>query len=106
MIFLKKAFIISGVFISGLIGAGFASGSEILFYFSRYSRLGFFGIILSVFIFSIVLYAVTQRSKNLGTYTLDSYFSSIMNKYLSYLSTAISYLFMLIIFCAMLSCSA
>ncbi len=103
MIFLKKAFIISGVFISGLIGAGFATGSEILFYFSRYSRLGFFGIIISVFVFSIVLYAVTQRSKNLGTYTLDSYFSSIMNKYLSFFSTAISYLFMLIIFCAMLS---
>lgn len=103
VIFLKRAFIISGVFISGLIGAGFATGSEILFYFSRYSRLGFLGIILCVFIFSVTLYAVTQRSKVLETYTIDSYFGSIMNKYLSFFSIIISYLFMLIIFCAMLS---
>ncbi len=103
MIFLKKAFIISGVFISGLIGAGFATGSEILLYFSRYSKLGFFGIILSVSIFSIILYAVTQRSKKLGTYNIDSYFSSIMNRYLSFFSTVISYLLIMIIFCAMLS---
>ena len=100
---MKKAFIISGVFISGLIGAGFATGSEILLYFSRYSKLGFWGIILSVSIFSLVLYAVTESSRNLNAYTLDSYFNSIMNKHLSFFCTAISYLFMLIILCAMLS---
>ena len=87
MIFLKKAFIISGVFISGLIGAGFASGSEILFYFSRYSKMGFWGIILSVLIFSFIQYIVLIRSKTLKTFTVDEYFRKIMNKPLSILST-------------------
>ena len=103
MIFLKKAFIISGVFISGLIGAGFASGSEILFYFSRYSKMGLLGIILSVLIFSFVQYMVIVRSNTLKTFTVDEYFSKIMNKPLFVLSTVISYSFMLIILCAMLS---
>ncbi len=103
MIFLKKAFIISGVFISGLIGAGFASGSEILFYFSRFSKSGLLGVILAVLIFSIVQYVVIVRSKTLGTYSVDEYFSKIMNRPLAIISSALSYIFMLVIFCAMLS---
>lgn len=100
---MKKALIISGVFISGLIGAGFASGSEILFYFSRYGKSGLSGVILAVLIFSIVQYMVIVRSKALGTYSIDKYFLKIMNKPLAVISSAISYIFMLIIFCAMLS---
>ncbi len=103
MIFLKKAFIIIGVFISGIIGAGFASGSEILFYFSRYSKFGFFGIILSVLIFSLVEYMVIIRSGALKTYSIDEYYHKIMNKPLALVSSLISYLFMIIIFSAMLS---
>ena len=103
MIFLKKALIISGVFISGLIGAGFASGSEILFYFSRYSRFGFFGIVLSVLVFSIVEYMVIIRSMTLKTHSIDEYYKKIMNKFLALVSSLISYLFMIIIFSAMLS---
>ena len=103
MIFLKKAFIISGIFISGLIGAGFASGSEILFYFSQYSKMGLWGIIISVLLFSLVLYMVIVSSQSHKTYTLDAYFNQIMNKPLYIISTITSYSFMMIIFCAMLS---
>lgn len=100
---MKKAFIVSGVFISGLIGAGFASGSEILFYFSKYSKAGFFGTILCAFIFSFVLYAVTLRSAEMNIRTADKYFFNIMNKPLAILSTVISYGFMLVILCSMFS---
>ena len=103
MIFLKRAFIISGVFISGLIGAGFASGSEILFYFSRFGKSGLLGVILAVLIFSVIQYMVIVRSKALETYSVDEYFSKIMNKPFAIISSALSYMFMLIIFCAMLS---
>jgi len=103
VIFLKKAFIISGVFISGLIGAGFASGSEILFYFSRYSKMGLWGILLCVLIFSFVQYMTISRSHSLKTFTIDDYFSKIMNKPFFMISSIISYIFMIVIFCAMLS---
>ncbi len=103
MIFLKKAFIISGVFISGLIGAGFASGSEILFYFSRYSKSGLLGIILTVLVFSLVEHMVLVRSRAFNAHSVDSYFKNIMNGPLYIISTFISYFFMVIIFCAMLS---
>ena len=100
---MKKAFIISGVFISGLIGAGFASGSEILFYFSRYSTKGLLGIILAVFIFSFIQHAVISQSSTLKTYNLDSYLKIIMPKPFYIISSVVSYLFMMIVFCAMLA---
>lgn len=94
---------ISGVFISGLIGAGFASGSEILFYFSKYSKLGLPGAVLSAAVFSFILYSVTLRSGKMNIRSADKYFSLIMNKPLAVLSSIISYAFMLIILCSMLS---
>lgn len=103
VIFLKKALIISGVFISGLIGAGFSTGSEIYYFFSKFGKTGFFGIITAVFLFSLIQYAVLVSAKHLKTYTIDEYFSCIMNKPLGLFSSIISYIFMLIVFSAMLS---
>lgn len=46
------------VLIGGFIGAGFASGQEILIFFNKYGLGGFYGIIVSGFIFSITIYKV------------------------------------------------
>ena len=98
VIFLKKALIISGVFISGLIGAGFSTGSEIYYFFSKFGKSGFFGIITAVILFSLIQYAVLVSAKHFKTYTIDEYFGRIMVSPLDILSSVISYIFMLIVF--------
>lgn len=103
VIFLKKAFIISGVFISGLIGAGFATGSEIYYYFAKFGKYGFFGIILSVFLFSVVQFCVLNQSVRFKSFVLDNYLKNIMPKSMSLVISCFSYVFMLFILSAMLS---
>lgn len=100
---MKKAFIISGVFISSLIGAGFASGSEVLYYFSKYGLGGLFGVIGCSLLFGILLYlVVTQSSKNCIE-SFDEYLKLIMSKRLAFVISVIAYIFMGVIFAAMLS---
>ncbi len=103
MIFLKKAAIISGVFISGLIGAGFATGSEIYFYFSRFGAWGVLGIFLAAAIFSYTQYAVLNQAHIKKTFTLDKYLEKTLKKPLSGLVGAFSYVFMIFILSAMMS---
>lgn len=103
VIFLKKALLISGVFISSIIGAGFASGNEILFYFSRYGKWGFGGILVSSLLFALLQYLILSQSKQFGTNNFDEYLDRIMNKRLACITAYISYSFMLLILSAMLS---
>ena len=103
MIFLKKAAIISGVFISGLIGAGFATGSEIYFYFSRFGMWGIAGVFLAVLIFAFMQYAVLNQAHIEKTFTIDEYFKKILKKPLCNLVSAFSYMFMIFILSAMMS---
>ena len=103
VIFLKNAFIISGVFISGLIGAGFATGSEIYFYFSRYANKGYLGIVLSSFLFALLQYEIITQSHRLSAHTIDEYLSKIMPKGLAAITGVFTYVFMLFILSAMLS---
>ena len=100
---MKKALIISGVFISGLIGAGFATGSEIYFYFAKYNNLGYYGIVLSAVLFALLQYIVISQSARLGTHRIDSYLKAIMPDFAAIALSLFSYVFTLFILSAMLS---
>ena len=100
---MKEAIIISGIFISGLIGAGFSTGSEILFYFSNYGIFGLIGIIIVCLLFSFIQYIVLYSSKNLNTASVSDYFKCIMPDFFKKASSFITHFFMLIVFSAMLS---
>lgn len=100
---MKKAAIISGVFISGLIGAGFATGSEIYFYFSRFGVWGVLGIFLAVAIFAYTQYAVLNQAHIKKAFTLDEYLEKTLKKPLSGLVGIFSYIFMIFILSAMMS---
>ena len=103
VIFLKKAFIVSGVFISSIIGAGFASGNEILFYFSKFGKFGLFGILLTVMLFCVLQYLILSQSNAMGTTNFDEYLNNIMGKYPAVFISVCAYTFMIFIFSAMLS---
>lgn len=58
---IKNIFKISSLYITTIIGAGFASGQEILQFFSSYYRGGFYGIVLSGLLFSILGAILLQK---------------------------------------------
>lgn len=60
---------IAGVYVALVLGAGFASGQELLQFFVKYGYKGFFGLVLSAIIFGLVGYSVlsicfTKKYKN------------------------------------------
>lgn len=57
---MRDIFKIAGIYTAIILGAGFASGQEILTFFVRYGQKGFLGILLSGIIFSFVGYIVLE----------------------------------------------
>lgn len=57
----RNIFKISGIYLTAIIGAGFASGQEIIQFFTKYGRGGFYGIILSGLLFAISGFMVLDR---------------------------------------------
>ena len=55
---MKVAFKVSAVFIGTIIGAGLASGQEILQFFSFYGINGFYGIILCCVLYMLFSFIV------------------------------------------------
>ena len=64
--FMKKDFVVSGVYIAAIIGAGFASGSEFVYYFAKFGKLGFLGIVLSSLLFGLMAAWILGISKEKG----------------------------------------
>jgi len=102
---LKNTLSIAAVYTSVLLGAGFASGQEILSFFVAFQNWGFLGIILSGFIFSIVGIASLQLCFNYKITNYSDFFSFIVNSKLSLFMETIVAIFLIVIFSTMLSAS-
>ncbi|MBR0366175.1 MAG: hypothetical protein IJH94_05175, partial [Clostridia bacterium] len=70
---MKNIMLVSYSFIAALIGAGFASGQEILCYFSVFGMNGAFGIALTVLLSFIFIYFVLSVSSSCGLYSVRSF---------------------------------
>lgn len=89
---------------AALVGAGFASGQEIISFFVRYGKAGFFGIVLSAALFGIFAAVVLANSIEFKTNCYSEYLSHIMPRRPRYISEAITALYGLAVFCVMASC--
>ena len=96
---LTPAFILVGV----ILGAGFASGAEIMAYFVDYGKMGLIGLFLSCALLSSTGFAIWQicKAENISTY--QYFMDKIMGKSLSRIMEAILGLFTFIVFSAMLA---
>lgn len=81
-----------------IIGAGFATGKELMTYFVSFGIAGFFGILISSILFALVIHRIMLCPFNSLSELLSSYPCS---KLLS----AVVYLFLLVLYAAMLSAS-
>jgi uncharacterized membrane protein YkvI len=74
---------IGAAYIGTIIGAGFASGQEIMQFFTKYGSIGLILILLSGILFSICGYAIFFLSKHYKTYDYNSFIIKICGPKLS-----------------------
>lgn len=94
---LKVAFL----YMATIIGAGFASGQEIIQFFSIYYKGGFLGILLAGFLFAVVGYVVLSKVYSERIKSYDEFLFPMMGYFLGRLMEFIVMLFMACIVCVM-----
>ena len=102
---MKRILLISGAYISAVIGAGFASGSEIILFFLQYGKWSFCGILLSSVMFGLFASVLLSGCLRRGVHSFSQYTQALMGRRLSLLLQGILAVFMLIILGAMCAAS-
>ncbi|MFS0590288.1 hypothetical protein AB1L05_01685 [Cytobacillus horneckiae] len=79
---MKKVIQIAGAYIGIIIGAGFASGQEVLQFFTTFGWPGFIGTIVATFLFAFLGMNITQIGSRLQTQSHKEVVNHICGKYL------------------------
>ncbi len=96
---LKVAFL----YMATIVGAGFASGQEIIQFFSMYYVGGFFGIVLAGLLFAIVGYVVLSKVYSDRISSYDEFLFPMTGYFLGRVMDFIVMLFMACIMCVMVA---
>ena len=91
-------------YIATIVGAGFASGQEILSFFVVYDKWGIFGIIFACTIFGIYATVIIEGCRILHAEDYNSLLEKIMSKSVMKFSQIITFIFMCAVYCAMVAC--
>lgn len=94
---------ISAVYAGAVLGAGFASGQELMVFFVRYGVRGLWGSAIAGVLFAIVGALLLVRAKALPRASYRDYLTSVFGKRASAVLYSIVELFMAVSFCIMLS---
>lgn len=86
-----------------IIGAGFASGQEIVRFFSSYYEGGFYGIILAGILFSVIGYIVLDKVYRERIRNYEEFLFPTVGWFLGWIMEVIVSLFMLSVFCIMIA---
>lgn len=98
---IKNSLIIAGTFIATIIGAGFASGQEILSYFVVYGKGSVLGLLAVCILFTLCAASIMLRSYKSGTADFDEYIDIISGRRAAVFIKLCVIAFMLISFCSM-----
>lgn len=94
------------IYMTTIIGAGFASGQEIMQFFSSYYEGGFYGILFAGFLFSVIGYMVLDRVYRERIRNYDEFLFPMMGWFMGWVVEIFVTLFMLSLFCIMIAGSA
>jgi uncharacterized membrane protein YkvI len=102
---MKNAFKIIFVIIGTIIGAGFASGKEILIFFNTYGTEGFIGVAISSILISIVIFMVLNicLNKKINSYEEFVETTIVKNKTIKNIINGVINIFLFISFCIMMA---
>ncbi len=94
---------IAAIYLGTVLGAGFASGQELVLFFVRFSRRGLLGCLIAGALFSFLGALILSKSYSLPEKTHRSYLIEIFNQPLASFLALVTEFFLCISFCIMLS---
>lgn len=97
----KNAIIISSVYVGTVLGAGFASGQEMMKFFAYYGYKGMYGLLLTGMLFGIIGYMVLKIIYIHKCRSYIEFMNLIVGKNIRTYIDTIVLLFMFVCFCAM-----
>ena len=100
---IKNIIKIASIYIATIIGAGFASGQEIVQFFSKYQNGGFYGIVLAGILFSFIGYVVLDKVYIERIKDFDELIFPSVGWVVGWLIEIAVTLFMLSVFCIMIA---
>lgn len=96
-------FSVTSCLVGTVIGAGFASGQEIMTFFVRYGRYGGWAMALSGVVFALYMYAVMGKLRRDNIATFQEYFDFVPWRGFVTFMELVSYCFMGASFCVMVA---
>lgn len=100
---IKNIVKVASIYIATIIGAGFASGQEIMQFFSSYYKGGFYGIILAGLLFSLIGVIVLNRVYKERIRNYDEFLFPMVGWFIGWIMEIVVTLFMLSVFCIMIA---
>lgn len=79
---MKKSFQIAGAFVGLIVGAGFASGQEILQFFTSFGWIGVIGSLVATFLFAFLGMQLTQLGSRMQTTSHKDVINYVCGRYL------------------------
>lgn len=103
---MKNAIKVTLAYLAAVIGAGFASGSETVYYFVRFGNLSFLGVLLASVGFGLAAYIMLSICRKFSINSFDDAITMFCGKKVSLAAGALMCIFMLILLGAMISAFA
>ena len=100
---MKNIFIAAYAYIAALIGAGFASGQEILCYFNRFGSNGFYGVIIAALIFAVFSYIIFYACIRIDAASFDDFLAAFPGRHASRIFRCVTGIFSFAVFAVMLA---
>ncbi|NSW90024.1 MAG: hypothetical protein HPY74_04935 [Firmicutes bacterium] len=94
---------VSSVYLAVIIGAGFASGQEIIHFFTSYGKGGFYGILLSGALFAFSGYIILEKVYLERVRNFEELIFPIAGLLLGRIMQLISTIFLLSVYCVMIA---
>lgn len=101
---MRNIFLVSFSYAAALVGAGFASGQEIISFFVRYGRMSFIGVALAALLFGVFAAVILCGCIESSTVCYSEYLEGIMPKPVRCVTEVLTLVFGLSVFCVMASC--
>ncbi len=92
-------------YIAALVGAGFASGQEILSFFVVHGKVGIIAIMLSSVIFGYFAYFILNMCRILNVDDYNALVSKAFKGHFQKLVSALIFVFTCVVYCVMLACA-
>lgn len=99
-------FIAAGAYVAALVGAGFASGQEIISFFVKYGKMSVIGLILAAVLLGLFAAAVMGECAQRGIKSYGDYLGRFMSIRLRKITEFVTLLFSVSVFCVMVACCA